>query len=92
MRTLYKICFQSAEAEKLELYAEAVVTADIFGFVEVSGIVFIDSSELIITPEDDKVRKIFKNTVRTLIPLASIVRIDEIQMSTNTPVIRLYKE
>ena len=92
MRTLYKICFQSTEAERLELYAETVVTADIFGFVEVSGIVFIDSSELIITPEDDKVRKIFKNTVRTLIPLASIVRIDEIQMSTNTPVVRLYKE
>ena len=76
----------------MELYAEKVTNSDIFGFVEVSDIVFIDSSELIITPEDDKVRKIFKNITRTLIPLASVARIDEIQMPTNTSVVKLYKE
>jgi hypothetical protein len=36
-------------------------------------------SDILINPEDEKIRKEFKGIKRTFLPLSSIIRIDEIE-------------
>ncbi|MCD8569002.1 MAG: DUF1820 family protein [Geovibrio sp.] len=62
------------------------------GLIEVTDIVFMDSSDIILNPQDDKIKKEFKNVERTFLPLNSIIRIDEVILEKETPVIRLYEK
>ncbi len=91
MKTLYKITFLNEKHEPLQIYAGSVRMSDILGLVEAGDIVFVDSSEVIINPEDDKIKKLFHNVATTMLPISSIVRIDEITLKKDTPVIRLYR-
>ncbi len=91
MNKLYKVRFLNAPGEHIEIHAKSVGPSDIIGLVDINEIVFIDSSEIILTPEDDKVKKIFKDVTRTMLPINTIVRIDEIVVKKNTSVIQLYK-
>lgn len=90
-KNLYKIHFLNDKKETTHLYASQVSPTSFLGLIEVSDIVFIDSSELIVTPEDDKIRKEFQDVVKTYIPISYILRIDEITLKRETPIIRLYK-
>jgi hypothetical protein len=90
-KNLYKVYFLNDKKEVTHLYASQVSPTSFLGLIEVSDIVFIDSSELIVTPEDDKIRKEFQDVVKTYIPIGYILRIDEITLKRETPVIRLYK-
>ena len=92
MKTLYKIAFMNEKHELLQIYAGSVQMSDIFGLVEASDIVFIDSSELIINPEDDKIKKLFQNVETTMIPINSLIRIDKVLLQKDTSVIRLYQD
>ena len=93
MKKLFKVTFISEEQKPTQLYAEEVCAADILGFVEASRLVFIDSSDVIINPEDDKIRKMFENTTRVMFPINNVLRIEEVTilvMDKNSPIIQIY--
>lgn len=75
----------------MKLYASEVNPTSFLGLIEVSDIVFVDSSDILVTPDDEKIKKEFQDTVKTYIPINYIVRIDEVSIKKETPVIRLYK-
>ncbi|MDY6821978.1 MAG: DUF1820 family protein [Deferribacterota bacterium] len=89
-KKLYRIIFANEKKEVMQLHANEVNPTSFLGLIEVSDIVFIDSSDIIVTPEDDKVRKDFKDVKKTYIPINYIIRIDEVSFKEETPVIRLY--
>ena len=92
MKTLYRITFMNEKHEPLQIYAGSVRMCDILGLMEASDILFIDSSDIIINPEDDKIKKLFHDVAATMIPINSLIRIDEVALKKNTPVIRLYQD
>jgi len=89
-KKIFKIMFYNSKKELLNIYASHVNTSSFLGLIEVSDIVFMDISEVLVNPEDEKIRKEFKNVERTFIPISCILRIDEVNMVKGTPVIRLY--
>jgi len=91
-KKLYKVIFIDEDKQVQTLHASILNPSSFLGLVEISDIVFIDESELIISPDDGKLKSKFKNVERSFIPLNSIVRIDEIMLEKETPVIRLYKD
>ena len=91
-KKLYKVIFMDEEKKVQTLHASVLNPSSFLGLVEISDIVFIDESELIISPDDGKLKSKFKNVERSYIPLNSIIRIDEITLEKETPVIRLYTE
>ncbi|MGE4317947.1 MAG: DUF1820 family protein [Deferribacterales bacterium] len=91
-KKLYKIIFIDEDKKTQTLHASYVNPSSFLGLIEISDIVFIDKSEIIISPDDGKLKENFKNVERSFIPLNYIVRIDEITMKKETPVIRLYSE
>lgn len=91
MKRLFKIQFIRPDKKILTIHSSEVNTSSFLGLIEVKDIVFMDTSELLITPEDDKIRQEFKNVERTFLPINSIVRIDEVVYEKANSVIRLYK-
>ncbi len=91
-KKLYKIHFLDEGKNKNIVYANKVNPSSFLGLIELSDIVFLDTSEILITPDDDKIRKEFQDVERTFLPINAIIRIDEIVLENETPVIKLYKK
>lgn len=91
-RKIYKVIFIDEDKAIQTIHASKLNPSSFLGLVEISDIIFLDQSELIISPDDGKLKSKFKNVERSYIPLNSIVRIDEVNLEQETPVIRLYSE
>ena len=61
------------------LYAEGVQQAEIYGFVEIRGILFGEHSSVVIDPSEEKLKSEFGGVSRALIPLHAVIRIDEVE-------------
>jgi hypothetical protein len=75
--TIWRIVFVN-QGRTLEIYADQVKSADVFGFVEVAGLRFGQRSELLVDPGSEQLEREFAGVSRTLVPMHSIVRLDEV--------------
>ncbi|AEI14418.1 Domain of unknown function DUF1820 [Flexistipes sinusarabici DSM 4947] len=89
MRKIYKLQFYQ-DKDILTLYAGTVNPPSFLGLIEVSDIMFMGESDILVTPNEDKIRNEFKNVESTYLPVNSIVRIDYVNLEKETPVIRLH--
>ena len=62
-----------------ELYARSVTQSDIYGFIEVSDIIFGERSEILVDPTEERLKGEFAGVKTTYIPVYSIIRIDEVE-------------
>ena len=76
-KTLYKVVFVN-HGKVFEIYAQYVDQADIFGFIEVVGLVFGENSSIVVDPSEEKLKDEFKDVERTLIPQQAVIRIDQV--------------
>jgi hypothetical protein len=76
-KNIFRVHFQTEE-RSYSLLARSVKEAEFFGFIEVSEIIFEDADRLIISPEDESLRKEFAKTESISIPHQYIRRIDKL--------------
>jgi hypothetical protein len=62
-----------------EVYARRVQQGDLYGFVEIQDLLFEESSALLVDPSTERLRSEFKGVSRTLVPIHSVLRIDEVE-------------
>ena len=74
---IYRITFVS-QGRVYELYARSVGSAAIFGFVEVSHLLWSQKSSVVIDPSEDSLKHEFSGVKRFYVPMHSVVRIDEV--------------
>ncbi len=74
---VYRITFMS-QGKVYELYARSVGAADLFGFVEVSHLLWSQKSSVVIDPSEDSLRHEFAGVKRFFVPMHSVIRIDEV--------------
>jgi len=74
------------------LYAEAIRQAEVYGFVEIEGLIFGESSSVVIDPGEEKLKNEFSGVTRTLVPMHAIVRIDEVEKQGQSKIMELNKE
>jgi hypothetical protein len=77
MKKLYKITFFNA-GKIYELYARKIMAGDIWGFTEISELVFDVNEGLVVDPTEERLRDEFANTKVLHLPMQSIVRIEEV--------------
>ena len=77
MKKLYKITFFNA-GKIYELYARNIMSGDIWGFTEISELVFDVNEGLVVDPTEERLRDEFANTRVLHLPMQSIVRIEEV--------------
>ena len=79
-RPIYRVHFKT-EDRNYSLLAHSVKESQFFGFIEVSEIIFEDVNRLIISPEDESLRKEFAKTESVSIPHQYLRRIDRLSDS-----------
>ena len=77
-RKLYKIGFVGA-GRIYELYARKVTSSELWGFTEVSELVFDVGAGLVIDPTEERLRDEFGASKRLHLPVQSILRIEEVE-------------
>jgi len=75
--SIYRISFANQEAV-YEIYARKICESEIFGFLEVEGLVFGENSSLVVDPSEERLKLEFSGVKRTYIPMHSVFRIDEV--------------
>lgn len=76
-KRIYRIAFHNG-GKLYEIYARAVSQGELYGFIEVSDIVFGEKSAVVVDPSEEKLKAEFGDVKRSFIPLHAVVRIDEV--------------
>lgn len=76
-KKLYKISFHNA-GKIYELYARQISSGTLWGFTEISDLVFDVNEGLVIDPTEERLRDEFAHTRTLHLPMHSIVRIEEV--------------
>jgi hypothetical protein len=76
-KRLYKIIFLN-QGKVYELYSEGVTSSGLWGFIEISGLVFESGEGLVVDPTEEKMRQEFQNARVLHLPIQSILRIEEV--------------
>lgn len=77
-KRIYRIVFHN-QGKIYELYAHHVSHGEMYGFVEVSDIIFGERTAILVDPSDEKLKSEFSGVKRTFVPLHAVVRIDEVE-------------
>ena len=75
---LYKIVFLN-NGKVYELYSEGVTSSGLWGFIEVSDLVFEKSDGLVVDPTEEKMRQEFEHARVLHLPLQSVLRVEEVE-------------
>lgn len=76
---IYKVSFYNQGA-LYELYAKQISQGSaLFGFVELSDLIFGANSGLVVDPAEERLKNEFGTVKKTYIPMHAILRIDEVE-------------
>lgn len=75
---LYRVRFLS-EDKIYEVYAREVLQGELYGFVILSELVFDNNTTVVVDPSEEKLKSEFSGVRQTIIPMHSIIRIDEVE-------------
>jgi hypothetical protein len=77
-KPLYKVTFLNA-GRVYELYAQRVAASSLWGFTEVSELVFDARDGVVVDPTEERLRDEFGGTRVLHLPMQSIVRVEEVE-------------
>lgn len=76
--TIFKIQFAN-QGKVYEIYARKVAQGRLFGFIEVEELVFGQRSTVVVDPSEERIKSEFEGVKCTMLPMHSILRIDEVR-------------
>ncbi len=74
---LYRVRFFSQD-KIYEIYAREVFQGELYGFVVLEDLVFDANTTLVVDPSEEKLKSEFEGVRQTVVPMHSIIRIDEV--------------
>ena len=87
-KVLYRVRFISQD-KAYEIYAREVYQGDLYGFVVIEDLVFDTNTTLVVDPGEEKLKTEFEGVTQTIIPMHSIIRIDEVEKRGTAKVVEL---
>ncbi|MBT2988292.1 MAG: DUF1820 family protein [Candidatus Thiodiazotropha sp. (ex Ctena orbiculata)] len=81
---VFKVTFLN-QGKVYEIFAKTVRQGELYGFVEVEGLIFQETSSVVVDPSAEKLKDEFSGVHRTRIPIHAVIRIDEVEKSEQGP-------
>jgi hypothetical protein len=75
---IFKIMFVN-QGKVYEVYARKVGQGRLFGFIEIEELVFGERSTVVLDPGEERIKSEFAGVKLTMLPMHSILRIDEVK-------------
>lgn len=85
---IFRISFFN-QGRVYQLHAERISQGDLYGFLEVSGLLFDEHTSLVIDPAEEKLKAEFSGVSRILVPLHAVIRIDEVEKRGKNRILEL---
>jgi len=76
-KQLYKIIFLN-QGKVYELFSRGVTSSGLWGFIEVSELVFEEGDGLVVDPTEEKMREEFASARVLHLPIQSVLRVEEV--------------
>jgi len=86
--SLYRVRFISQD-KVFEIYARECFQGDLYGFVVLKDLVFDAASSMVVDPAEEKLKSEFDGVKQTIIPMHSVIRIDEVEKKGTAKVVEL---
>ena len=75
---IFKIMFVN-QGKVYEVYARKVGQGRLFGFIEIEELVFGERTTVVLDPGEERIKSEFSGVKCTMLPMHSILRIDEVK-------------
>ncbi len=75
---IYKIIFYNKD-KVYEVFARQIYQSDLYGFIEIEGVIFGERNQIVVDPNEEKLKTEFESVQRSYVPIHSIIRIDEVE-------------
>jgi hypothetical protein len=75
---IFRISFHN-NGKVYQLYVQRVQQADLYGFVEVSELLFGEHTSVVIDPAEERLKDEFAGVQRLLLPMHAVIRIEEVE-------------
>ena len=75
---LYKVAFLN-QGKVYELYCRGVSTSGLWGFVEVSDLVFDERDAVVVDPTEERMREEFADVEVLHLPMHSVLRVEQVR-------------
>ena len=75
---IFKIMFVN-QGKVYEVYARKVSQGRLFGFIDVEELVFGERTTVVLDPSEERIKSEFNGVKCTMLPMHSILRIDEVK-------------
>ena len=85
---IFRVTFHN-QGKVYQLFAEMVAQAELFGFVEIRGLIFGEGTTVVIDPSEEKLKEEFSGVSRTLVPLQAVIRVDEVEKRGTSKIFEL---
>jgi len=76
--TLYRVSFLN-HGKVYTLYAKHVDSGRLWGFIEVTGLVFDVHEGIVIDPTEERLREEFSHTQTLHLPIQTVLRVEEVE-------------
>lgn len=74
---IYKVIFLN-HGKVYELFARSTSSSGLYGFIEVSELIFETADSVVIDPTEEKMREEFADVKTLHLPMHSVIRIEEV--------------
>ncbi len=75
---VYRVLF-AQQGRVYEVYVRGVYQSDLYGFIEVEEFLFGERGRTIVDTSEERLRAEFQDVGRVFLPIASVLRIDEVE-------------
>jgi len=72
-----------------QLHAELVVQAELYGFVEIRGLLFHERTSVVIDPAEEKLKDEFSGVESVQVPMHAVIRIDRVEQRGKNRILEL---
>lgn len=85
---IFRILFHN-NGKLYQLHAQQVLQADIYGFVEIRGLLFEQHTSVVIDPSEERLKDEFKGVDKIFVPMHAVTRIDQVETQGQNKILEL---
>ena len=75
---IYRVAFVN-QGKVYQLHAQTVRQGELYGFIEISELLFDEHTSMVIDPAEEKLKSEFGGVTRIMIPMHAVIRVDEVE-------------
>ena len=75
---IFRVSFHN-NGKVYQLYAQRVQQGELYGFIEISELLFDEHTWVVIDPAEERLKDEFSGVQRLLLPMHAVIRIEEVE-------------